>query len=52
MWLALSSSTKRAHKVLCFAFSGRSFGDDLAHELADVLKLALGEMDVADSRLW
>ena len=35
-----------------FAFSGRSFGDDLAHELADVLKLALGEMDVADSRLW
>jgi hypothetical protein len=42
----------RAQKMLRFAFSGRSFGDDLAHELANVIKLALGEMDVAASRLW
>jgi hypothetical protein len=42
----------RAQKVLRFAFSGRSIGDDLSHELANVIKLALGEMEVADSRLW
>ena len=39
-------------KVLRFGFSGHDFGDDLAQELADVVKLALGEMHVADARLW
>ena len=42
----------RAQKLLRFAFSGRSLGDDLAHELVNVIKLALGEMDLAATRAW
>ena len=41
-----------ARKVLRFAFAGRGFGADLAQELANVVKLALGEMNVADTRAW
>jgi hypothetical protein len=41
-----------ARKVLRFAFAGRGFGADLAQELANVVKLALGEMHVADTRAW
>jgi hypothetical protein len=39
-------------KVLRFAFGGRGFGADVAQELANVVKLALGEMNVADTRAW
>ena len=42
----------RAQKMLRFALSGRRLGDDLAQELANVIKLALGEMDLADTRAW
>lgn len=41
-----------ARKVLRFAFAGRGFGADLAQELANVVKFALGEMHVADTRTW
>ncbi len=39
-------------KVLRFAFGGRSFGDGVARELAGVIRLALAEMHVADTRAW
>ncbi len=45
-------SERGARKVLRFAFSGRSFGTDLAQDLANVVKLALGQMHVADTRAW